>query len=136
VTTARGARTVTGYLRHPRQGAIALVGAVGFWGANIAVLWASFEAFGEAVSVGVVVQGFFVGMAANLIPSPVGGVGSVDAGMIGAFTVFGLSASVVFPAVLLFRLIAFWLPIPPGVIAYLQLRRRVAYWDAAATPTL
>ena len=38
---------------------------------------------------GVLVQGFFVGMAANLIPSPAGGVGAVDAGMIGAFTLFG-----------------------------------------------
>ena len=38
----------------------------------------------------VLVQGFFVGMAANLIPSPAGGVGSVDAGMIGAFVLFGI----------------------------------------------
>ena len=37
------------------------------------------------------VQGFFVGMAANLIPSPAGGVGSVDAGMIGAFVLFGVA---------------------------------------------
>ena len=60
-------------------------GAVGFWAANIGILWASFEAFGGDVPFGVLVQGFFLGMAANLIPSPAGGVGSVDAGMIGAF---------------------------------------------------
>ena len=57
-----------------------MVGAIGFWAANIGVLWASFEAFGGDVPFGVLVQGFFVGMAANLIPSPAGGVGSVDAG--------------------------------------------------------
>ena len=52
------------------------------------------EAFGGDVPFGVLVQGFFVGMAANLIPSPAGGVGSVDAGMIFAFDVlFGATSS-------------------------------------------
>ena len=78
----------------------------------------------------VLVQGFFVGMAANLIPSPAGGVGSVDAGMIGAFVLFGVDKEIVFPAVLTYRIIAFWLPIPPGIVAYFQLRRTVARWEA------
>lgn len=130
-TLASGTRTAIAYMRHPRQGALALIGAIGFWGANIGVLWASFEAFGGDVSFGVLVQGFFVGMVANLIPSPAGGVGSVDAGMIGAFVLFGVpAASVVFPAVLTYRVIAFWLPIPPGVVAFFQLQRTVAGWKA------
>ncbi len=129
-TAATGIRTAAGYLRHPRRGALAVAGAVGFWAANIGVLWASFEAFGGDVPFGVLVQGFFVGMAANLIPSPAGGVGSVDAGMIGAFLLFGIPGGIVFPAVLTYRVIAFWLPIPPGVIAFFQLRRIVARWEA------
>ena len=129
-TVATGVRTAIDYVRHPQRGALAVVGAVGFWGANIAVLWASFEAFGGDVPVGVMVQGFFVGMAANLIPSPAGGVGSVDAGMIAAFLLFGIEESIVFPAVLTYRVIAFWLPIPPGVVAFIQLRGTVARWDA------
>jgi uncharacterized protein (TIRG00374 family) len=76
------------------------------------------------------VQGFFVGMAANLIPSPAGGVGSVDAGMIGAFVFFGIDSDVVFPAVLTYRVIAFWLPIPPGIVAFFGLRTLVNRWDA------
>jgi uncharacterized membrane protein YbhN (UPF0104 family) len=128
-TAATGIRTAAGYLRHPRRGALAVAGAVGFWAANIGVLWASFEAFGGDVPFGVLVQGFFVGMAANLIPSPAGGVGSVDAGMIGAFLLFGIPGGIVFPAVLTYRVIAFWLPIPPGVIAFFQLRRTVARWE-------
>jgi uncharacterized membrane protein YbhN (UPF0104 family) len=128
-TLAMGVRTAIDHVRHPGRGALAVSGAVGFWAANIAVLWASFEAFGGHVSFGVLVQGFFVGMAANLIPSPAGGVGSVDAGMIGAFLLFGLPEEVVFPAVLTYRVIAFWLPIPPGVVAYFQLRHTVAGWE-------
>jgi uncharacterized protein (TIRG00374 family) len=129
-TLATGVRTALAYIRHPRRGALAVGGAVGFWAANIAVLWASFEAFGGDVPFGVLVQGFFVGMAANLIPSPAGGVGSVDAGMIFAFDVlFGVPSAVVFPAVLTYRVIAFWLPIPPGIVAFFQLRATVAEWE-------
>jgi uncharacterized protein (TIRG00374 family) len=128
-TVASGVRTAIFYVRSPRRGALALGGAVGFWAANIGVLWASFEAFGGNVPFAVLVQGFFVGMAANLIPSPAGGVGSVDAGMIAAFVLFGIDESTVFPAVLCYRVIAFWLPIPPGIVAFFQLRTTVAGWD-------
>ncbi len=128
-TLATGVRTAIDYLRHPSRGALGLVGSLGFWAANIGVLWASFEAFGGNVPFAVLVQGFFVGMAANIVPSPAGGVGSVDAGMIGAFVLFGVPSGIVFPAVLTYRVIAFWLPIPPGIVAYFQLRRTVAVWE-------
>jgi uncharacterized protein (TIRG00374 family) len=128
-TVASGVRTAIFYVRSPRRGALAVGGALGFWGANIGILWASFEAFGGDVQFAVLVQGFFVGMAANLIPSPAGGVGSVDAGMIAAFVLFGIDESTVFPAVLAYRVIAFWLPIPPGILAFFQLRTTVAGWE-------
>ena len=128
-TVATGVRTAISYIRHPRGGALAVGGAVGFWAANIAVLWASFEAFGGDVPFAVLVQGFFVGMAGNLVPSPAGGVGSVDVAMIASFALFGIPDGVVFPAVLMYRVIAFWLPIPPGVVAYFQLRGTVSEWE-------
>jgi uncharacterized protein (TIRG00374 family) len=128
-TVASGVRTAIDYVRNPERGALAVGGAVGFWAANICVLWACFEAFGGDVPFAVLVQGFFVGMAANLIPSPAGGVGSVDAGMIAAFVLFGIDEATVFPAVLAYRVIAFWLPIPPGIVAFFQLRTTVAKWE-------
>jgi len=130
-TLASGTRTAIAFVRNPRRGGLAVLGAVGFWSANIAILWASFEAFGVEPDLGVLVQGFFVGMVANLLPFAPGGVGAVDAGMIGAFVLFGLPSAQVFAAVLVYRLIAFWLPIPPGIVAFLQLRRTAARWDEA-----
>ena len=91
-----------------------MLGAAGFWATSIGVLWASFHAFGVHVPLAVVVQGFFLGMVANLFPLAPAGVGAVDAGLIGAFVLFGLPEDTVFPAILVYRLIAFWLPIPPG----------------------
>jgi uncharacterized protein (TIRG00374 family) len=68
-------------------------------------------------------------MVANLFPFAPAGVGAVDAGMIGTFVLFGLPGSTVLVAVLLYRLMAFWLPILPGVIAFVQLRRTAARWE-------
>ena len=135
-TLASGTRTAIDFVRNPQRGGLAVVGAIGFWAANIAILWASFKAFGVHVPLGVVVQGFFVGMVANLFPFAPGGVGAVDAGMIGTFVLFGLPSEAVFPAILMYRLIAFWLPIPPGIVAFVQLRRTVARWESegAAIP--
>ena len=75
------------------------------------------------------IQGFFLGMVANLIPLAPGGVGAVDAGMIGAFVIFGIDKDAVIPAVLIYRGIAFWLPIPPGIVAFFQLRKTVQRWE-------
>jgi uncharacterized protein (TIRG00374 family) len=126
---ASGVRTAIDFVRNPSRGGLAIAGAIGFWAANIGILWASFHAFDVEVPLSVVVQGFFVGMVANLIPFVPGGVGAVDAGLIGTFVLFGLPGSAVFAAVLVYRLIAFWLPIPPGIVAFFQLRRTVARWQ-------
>jgi uncharacterized protein (TIRG00374 family) len=128
-TFAQGMRTAIAFVRHPSSGAMAIGGAVGFWAANIAILWASFHAFDVAVPLGVVIQGFFLGTLANLIPFAPGGVGAVDAGLIGAFVLFGLPSAEVFAAVLTYRVIAFWLPIPPGIVAFFQLRNTVNRWE-------
>ena len=69
---------------HVRARDPASSGSIGYWGFNIAMLWASFHAFGDAPPWAVIVMGFFVGMLGNLLPLP-GGVGGVDGGMIGAF---------------------------------------------------
>ena len=129
-TFATGIRTAIDHIRNPRLGPQAYLAAIGFWAGNIMTLWASFKAFGVEVPFGVLVQGFFVGMLANLAPSPAAGVGTVDAGLIGAFVIFGLPSESVFPAVLVFRLIGFWLPIPLGVAAYLRLLKTVHGWQA------
>ena len=127
---ASGIRTAIDHLRNPRLGPQAYLAAIGYWAGNIGILWASFHAFGVQAPLAVVVQGFFVGMVANLAPSPAAGVGTVDAGLIGSFVVFGLPSDAVFPAVLLFRLIGFWLPIPVGVAAYLRLLGTAHGWES------
>jgi uncharacterized protein (TIRG00374 family) len=133
-TVGEGLRFTLRLFASPSRGALAAIGAIGFWAANIGILWASFHAFGIEMPLAVVVQGFFLGMVANLFPLAPAGVGAVDAGMIGAFVLFGIPETTVFPAVLVFRLIAFWLPIPFGVVAFFQLRQTVHHWEAEGRP--
>ncbi|MDQ6820090.1 MAG: flippase-like domain-containing protein [Actinomycetota bacterium] len=106
-----------------------LLGAIGWWGFDIAVLWACFHAFGASPPKAVIVMAYFIGMLGNTLPLP-GGIGGVDGGMIGAFSAFGVSVEISIVAVLAYRVLAFWLPTLPGGVAYLQLRRTVARWQA------
>jgi len=133
-TLGEGFRFALSLFAHPRRGGLAVLGAAGFWAASIGVLWASFHAFGVHVPLAVVVQGFFLGMVANLFPLAPAGVGAVDAGMIGAFVLFGIPEETVFPAILIFRLVAFWMPIPPGIFAFFQLRHTVHRWEQGELP--
>ncbi|MDP9294338.1 MAG: flippase-like domain-containing protein [Actinomycetota bacterium] len=114
-------------LAHLRSRDPALLGAIAFWGFQIAVLWASFKAFGESPPMAVIVMAFFVGMLGNLLPLP-GGIGGVDGGMIGAFAAFNVDAGLAVVAVLVYRGFTFWLPTVPGIFAYLGLRRTVERW--------
>ena len=133
-TVGEGFRFAMNLFTHPSKGGLAVLGAAGFWAASIGVLWASFHAFGVHVPLAVVVQGFFLGMVANLFPLAPAGVGAVDAGMIGAFVLFGIPEETVFPAILIFRLVAFWMPIPPGIVAFFQLRKTVHRWEDEGLP--
>ena len=113
---------VRGAIAMVRARKIEVLGAVGWWGFDIAVLLVCLHAFGGSPPVAVVVMAYFVGMIANTLPVP-GGVGAVDGGMIGALIGFGVDSGLAIVGVLSYRFFAFWLPITPGVIAYVQLLR-------------
>jgi uncharacterized protein (TIRG00374 family) len=59
-----------------------------------------------------------------LIPLTPGGLGFVEAGLVGALTLAGVPGRDALAATLLYRLAAYWLPIPAGGVAYLLFRKR------------
>src|SRR4051812_2181879 len=130
---ATGVRTAIDLVRERDWG---LLGAIGWWAFDIAVLWACFHAFGdETPPIAVVVMGYYVGQLANVLPLP-GGIGGVEGGMIGAFIAFNVPGGLAVVAVLAYRAFAFWLPTIPGAIAYLQLRKTVARWKVERDASL
>ena len=128
-TLGSGVRTALGLIRERRVG---LLGAVGYWGFDIAVLGVSFKAFGASVPVAVLVLCYFLGTLGSLLPLP-GGIGGVEGGMIGSFVAFGVPADRAVIAVLAYRAISFWLPTLPGVAGYVTLRSTVRGWRTADT---
>jgi uncharacterized protein (TIRG00374 family) len=123
-SAASGLRTAVSLIRDREVG---VLGALVWWGFDIATLWACFHAFGEAPPWAVIVIAYYVGQLANTLPLP-GGIGGVDGGMIGTFIAFDVNAGLAVIAVLVYRAFAFWLPTLPGAVAYFQLRRTVAGW--------
>jgi uncharacterized membrane protein YbhN (UPF0104 family) len=102
-----------------------LAGIVGYWAWDNAVLWAAFRAFGAAPPLTVVLMGYLIGQLGGLLPLP-GGVGGIDGGLIGSLIVFGAPAADTAAAVLVYRVILFWLPLLGGALAYASLRRELA----------
>ena len=127
---AAGVRTA---IELVRSRDVYLLGAVAWWGFDIAVLWACLHAFGLSPPKGVIIMSYFLGMLGNTLPLP-GGIGGVDGGMIGALTAFGVSVEGAVVAVLAYRAFAFWLPTLPGAVAYLQLRKTVQRWREEPAP--
>lgn len=103
--------------------AAVIVGAIGYWAFDNAVLWATFEALGDAPPLPIILMGYLIGQIGGLLPLP-GGVGGIDGGLIGALVVFGAPVAATAAAVLAYRLILFWVPLVVGVPAFLSLYRR------------
>jgi uncharacterized protein (TIRG00374 family) len=101
---------------------LVIVGAVGYWAWDNAVLWATFHAFGYSPPITVVLMGYLIGQLGGLLPLP-GGLGGIDGGLIGTLIVYGTPAAVTAAAVLVYRVILFWLPLLVGAVAFISLRR-------------
>jgi len=97
--------------REPKRLALIVLGcAATTLGAALA-LWASIEAFGGHTSfVTVTIVTMVGGTLASAAPTP-GGVGAVEAALIGGLAAFGVPAAVAVPAVLLYRILTCWLPV-------------------------
>lgn len=113
-------------LQRPRKLVTGIGGMLLLTVANVMCLDASIRAFGGAdqISYAGIAVAFLAGNAlGSAAPTP-GGVGAVEAALIGALTFGGLPAETALPAVLLFRLMVFWLPVLPGWLAFTFLSRK------------
>jgi uncharacterized membrane protein YbhN (UPF0104 family) len=110
------------------RNALVLIGAVGYWVFDNAVLWATYHAFGSVPSLGVILMGYLIGQLGGLLPIP-GGVGGIDGGLFGTLVLYGAPAAATAAAVLAYRVILFWLPLIVGSIAFISLRRGLNHPD-------
>lgn len=92
------------------------------WMLEAAALWVFLRAFGSSVSPVNLVVAFGLAGVLAAIPITPGGLGVVEAALAPTLVGFGVPVRTATIAVLCWRFVQFWLPIPLGGLAYLSLR--------------
>ncbi len=101
---------------------ILLLGLVAYLAFDVLILWAGFRAFGAAPPMAILWIAYLIGELGGLIPLP-GGIGGVDAGLVGTLALYGVPLTAATSAVLAYRAIALLVPSVLGAAAFVALRR-------------
>jgi len=101
---------------------VLILGLLAYLAFDVAILWATFRALGFAPPLPIVVIAYLIGELGGLIPVP-GGIGGIDAGLVGALVVYHVPLASAAGAVLAYRAIALWVPALVGGAAFGFLRR-------------
>jgi uncharacterized membrane protein YbhN (UPF0104 family) len=99
-----------------------LLGSFGVMAFDVAVLGVCFRAFGYSPAVGILVVAYLIGQLGGNIPVP-GGIGGLDAGLIGVFALYHQPLAATTAAVLAYHAIALWIPGLLGTVAFVKLRQ-------------
>ena len=102
-----------------------IAGLIGYLAFDVMILWATFHAFGAAPALAILWIGYLIGELGGLLPVP-GGIGGVDAGLVGTLVLYHVPVGAATAAVLAYRAIALWVPAVLGSAAFLLLRRSLA----------
>jgi uncharacterized protein (TIRG00374 family) len=102
----------------------ALAVAVSNWLLDYATLVVALIAVGASPRPSLVLLAFAGAAVLGMIPLTPGGLGFVEAGLVGMLTIAGVPAGDALLATLAYRLFQFWLPIPVGFVAYVLFRRK------------
>jgi uncharacterized membrane protein YbhN (UPF0104 family) len=105
----------------------AILGAAGNTGLDYFALLCALRAVGADPRPSLVLLAYASAQLLALIPLTPGGVGFVEAGLVGTLTLAGVSGGDALAATLLYRLVAYWLPLPAGAVAYVLFRRRYGH---------
>jgi undecaprenyl-diphosphatase len=108
----------------PGRLALMFVGGAGVTLGYLFGLYASVRAFGGTTSLAAVGAVYLAGSAIGQAAPTPGGLGAVEAVLIAGLVSVGLDKEIAVPAVLLFRLATFWLPILPGWLSFTHLSHR------------
>ena len=102
----------------------ALVYAAGNWLLDLTALLIALAAVGARPRASVVLLAYVVAAFLGMIPITPGGLGFVEAGLVGTLGLAGIGTDQALLATLVYRLAAYWMPMPAGAVAYVLHQRR------------
>jgi uncharacterized protein (TIRG00374 family) len=102
------------------------------WLLDAATLWVFLAAFGHQMGVDGLLVAYGIAFVLAAIPVTPGGLGVVEAVLTSMLVAFGAPGDEALLAVVSYRLVNFWLPIPLGALAYLSLRMGRTFRDEVA----
>lgn len=102
----------------------ALMAAVGKWLFDYLALVSALYAVGARPRLSLVLLAYGVGAVAGMIPITPGGLGFVEAGLVGTLALAGIGGDQALLATLAYRIASYWLPMLAGLGAWIAFRRR------------
>jgi hypothetical protein len=99
-----------------------LLAACAFWFFDALCLGCTFWAFGYSIGLGYLLVGYVVAYSVGTLAPTPGGLGAVEGIMIALYASFGVPTSAAVAVVLVYRIMNFWMPVPPGLVAYAVVR--------------
>jgi undecaprenyl-diphosphatase len=116
--------TLTATLRMPDRAAALFGGSAGVTAGHAIALWCALHSVGATTSVVDTAVVYLAAAAIGSISPTPGGLGAFEAALVTGLSKVATQASTAAAAVVVYRLISFWLPVLPGVFAFGRLRRR------------
>lgn len=111
-------------LATPRRAAPMLACSIGVWATDALALWAALRALGVHAGLLALLIAYAAQSVSGWVPVTPGGIGVAEAMMVPALVSLGGDPAAVIGGVVAWRVVAFWLPIPLGLLAYASLAWR------------
>lgn len=110
-------------ISNPKKVFQAFMGGFIYYGSNIATLLFSFMAFGVRPQIALIIFAYAASLIFGRITLAPAGIGAAEATLILIFLNANIEPNISLTAILLYRLMSFWLPIPAGFLSYYSLNK-------------
>lgn len=118
-------QTIALFKKQPIKLILAYLGATSVTLFFVLTLYSCAQAVGLDVTYPQAFIGYTAGIVIGAAVLTPGGLGGVEAGLYGAFVAYGNQSSLVFAAIITYRLLSYWLPILPGFVCFWWLRHKI-----------
>lgn len=113
------------FFSHPILVLGGLLASFIYYLSNVGTLYFSFLAFGITPSFPLVIFAYTASMISTKITLVPAGIGAAEATLLLVFSTSSLDPKITLAAIIAYRIISFWLPIPAGYFSYYSLKKEV-----------